>query len=122
MKCWLVVPGLVLLGACATDLRDVGREPHMTAVGTGLQADVEGLAPGEFPAPSRASNQSLWDNERADLFHDPRATRVGDVVTVTISINDKATLDNTSGRSETAKATNGYDYNVANGSHTSKGS
>lgn len=120
MKYALVIPGLLVLGGCATDLRDVGREPHMTPVGTGLQANVDGLANAQFPQPARAAATSLWDNERADLFRDPRATRVGDVVTVTISINDKATLDNTSDRSESTKNTLGADFNYTNNSSSSK--
>ena len=35
----------------------------------------------------------------ANLFRDPRAMRVGDVLTVNIAMNDKATLGNTSDRS-----------------------
>ncbi len=84
----------------------------MTPVGTGLQAKVEGLTASDFPGPSRDGSQSLWDNERADLFHDPRAARVGDVVTVAISINDKATLGNTSGRTQTSAVSNEVEYNL----------
>jgi flagellar L-ring protein precursor FlgH len=121
-KYWLVLPGLLLLGGCTSALREVGQEPHMSPVGTGLQADVTGLAASDFPGPSRAGSQSLWDNERADLYRDPRATRVGDVVTIAISINDKATLDNTSGRSQTAAVSNEVDYNLQGwNNHSTKG-
>jgi flagellar L-ring protein precursor FlgH len=106
-----LVPGLLLLSGCGS-LQQVGREPPMTPVGTGLQAKVEGLTASDFPGPSRDGSQSLWDNERADLFHDPRAARVGDVVTVAISINDKATLGNTSGRTQTSAVSNEVEYNL----------
>jgi flagellar L-ring protein precursor FlgH len=109
MRHLLAMPCLVVLAGCATDIRDIGREPHMTPVGTGLQADVAALGPRDFPPPSRNGDQSLWDNGRADLFRDPRATRVGDVVTVLISIDDKAKLDNTTDRSLDSKASSGFD-------------
>jgi flagellar L-ring protein precursor FlgH len=109
MRRLLAVPGLVLMAGCATDIRDIGREPHMTPVGSGLQADVAAIAPRNFPPPTRSGDLSLWDDGRADLFRDPRATRVGDVVTVLISIDDKAKLDNTSGRSQDSKANVGFD-------------
>ena len=47
---------------------------------------------------AQASYHSLWDDSRANLFQDPRAAKVGDILTVKIRINDKATLDNSSSR------------------------
>ena len=57
------------------------------------------------PPPARpiARGNSFWQDTSADLFRDPRAMRVGDVVTVKISIKDKASLDNTSERSRDSK-------------------
>ena len=62
----------------------------MDPVGSGLQANVDPHGAYSFPAPLRASPQSLWDDNRANFFRDPRASRVGDVLTVTIAINDNA--------------------------------
>ena len=70
----------------------------MTPVGSGLYAYREPLPIEAFPAPRRASYHSLWDDSRANLFQDPRATKVGDILTIKIRINDKATLDNSSSR------------------------
>jgi flagellar L-ring protein precursor FlgH len=88
---------LILLGAC-TSVKDFGREPVMTPVGSGLYASRAPLPVEAFPAPHKASYHSLWDDSRANLYQDPRAAKIGDILTVKISINDKATLDNSSRR------------------------
>ena len=94
----------------------------MSAVGTGLSANVDEASANAFPAPSRTSALSLWDDNRANLFRDPRAMRVGDVLTVNIAINDKATLDNASDRSTKAAIGNGFDASFAvNGSTKASG-
>ena len=77
------------LCAC-TSVQDFGREPRMTPVGSGLSAYRAPLPLEAFPAPHQASYHSLWDNSRANLFQDPRAAKVGDILTIKIRINDKA--------------------------------
>jgi len=52
---------------------------------------------------------SFWQDTSIDLFRDPRAMRVGDVVTVKISIRDKASFDNTSERSRDSKRNLNFD-------------
>ena len=114
---WSAVVGaalaLVPLGSgragCSTPPADMGRAPEMSAVGHGLQSDVAPFATYGFPAPPRSSPQSLWDDDRANLFRDVRATRVGDVLTVNIAMDDKAKLGNSSDRTTTAKIGNGFD-------------
>jgi flagellar L-ring protein FlgH len=49
-----------------------------------------------------------WEGTSADLFRDPRARNVGDIVTVNISINDKASLDNNSNRSRDSTVDAGF--------------
>ena len=81
----------------------------MTPVGTGLTTPVDPVALYNFPPPHRVGGPaSLYDVNRGSLFRDPRAMTVGDVLTVIISINDKATLDNTSGRSTSSTVGNGF--------------
>lgn len=114
---------LVLLGAvagglagCAGVPQDLGREPHMTPVGTGLATPVDPAGLYNFPPPHRIGGPaSLYDVNRGSLFRDPRAMTVGDVLTVNIAINDKATLDNTSNRSQSAKIGNGYTFDFKAG-------
>lgn len=97
------------LGGCAGDVRDFNREPHLTAVGSGLRG-VEQTARDAFPPPARVRGSSLFEEGHSDLFRDPRASRIGDVLTVTIAMNDKATLGNTSDRSQEAKAHSSFDW------------
>src|SRR6185503_19358203 len=83
----------LLVSACAGQLREVGREPAMTPVGTGLVPDrTVHLG---FPITQAAyhSGNSTWRDSGADLFRDARAFRIGDVVTVKVQIKDKAALD-----------------------------
>jgi flagellar L-ring protein precursor FlgH len=101
--------GLVLLllaasaGGCANDVRDFNREPALTAVGSGLIAERVSLPAEPLTAPTYRPGNSIWQDTSADLFKDPRARKIGDVVTVKILIKDKATLDNNSKRSRDAK-------------------
>ena len=100
------------MAGCATSPRALGHEPTMTPVGAGLAADV---VPHRFPreAARPLAFNSLY-SERSDLFRDPRATRPGDVLTIEISIDDKATLGNTTDRSQDSEVTNSMDGSLTN--------
>ena len=63
------------------------------------------------PAQTPRQDNSFWQDASADLFRDPRAMRAGDVVTVKISIKDKASLDSTSERSRDSSSNHAYDLN-----------
>lgn len=94
---------LLVVGGCAGQLEDVGRAPTMTPVGYGLAAQPPAVYPINTFGPSEVKDyNSLWVNDRDDFFSDPRARKIGDVLTVQIAINDRANLDNTSDRSRTA--------------------
>lgn len=104
-----------LAAACAARPLEIGREPELSPVGSGLTrpareqtAGPEGLLP---PARSKvtAPGGSLWRDSGADIFKDPRARRLGDILTVTISVKDKASLDNSSKRSRDASHGFGLD-------------
>ena len=112
---------LALVG-CATNPRDIGREPYMTPVGTGLEA-ASALPPDLVaPTPRWRSPASLWDDRQADFYRDPRAANLGDILTVAIAMNDKATLGNSSDRSLDSKITNTYAGGVSTPFATGKGS
>ncbi len=53
--------------------------------------------------PKRAEAASLWSSDTVNFFTDRRATDVGDLVTVLIEIDDRAQLQNKSGRSRGSK-------------------
>jgi flagellar L-ring protein FlgH len=90
-----------ILYGCAADLREVGREPSLSPVGSGLEAAPEGPSAYPAPPPPPLKRFSLWDDRQSRLFADARASRAGDVLTVLISINDRAQISNESDRSRT---------------------
>jgi flagellar L-ring protein precursor FlgH len=61
------------------------------------------------PAEPRGAN-SLWQPGARSFFHDPRASRIGDILTVTISVADAAKLSNSTSRTRT----NSDDANLTN--------
>lgn len=103
----LFVLGSVLIAACAVDPADIGREPHLTPVGAGLRPNMVPVLGEPSPPPHLRRDNSLWDDGRADLFRDPRARTIGDVITVKIAIKDKASLDNRSNRARNSDKTLG---------------
>ena len=79
------------------------RAPEMSPVGSGLgTTSVEtGVLDGSRP---RASVLKGAGMPESDMFKDQRIARIGDIVTVNIAINDKATFGNATDRSQAAKA------------------
>ena len=75
-----------------------------------------------MPPPSLAERQpnSLWQTGARAFFRDQRASRVGDILTVVVTINDQAQLQNETKRSrdntDTANITNmfGFEGKLAN--------
>jgi flagellar L-ring protein FlgH len=115
---------------CSVQPREIAQEPAMSPVGAGLDPTrIAHVHPAE-PVVRNTHSSSTWSPTGADLFRDARAMRVGDLVTVKISIKDKASIDNSSNRSRDSKtglaATLGYDIGalgkVATGKATGDGS
>lgn len=93
----LAVAGLV--GGCAADLKEVGLAPTMSPVGTGVEPAIVSSSGYASPQPR---GFSLWSDRQSRLFTDPRALSVGDILTVRISINDRAQFKNQSDRKRDA--------------------
>jgi len=112
----LIVFCLVLLAGCSGRVQDIGKEPSLSPVGAGLKPLKLAVPSEPVPAVAYTKGNSLWQDTSADYFRDPRAMKVGDVVTVKIAIKDKASLDNTSERSRDNKndfkLNTGYDLNL----------
>lgn len=53
------------------------------------------------PAMALRAVNSLWASGARSFFHDPRASRPGDILTVNISVADTAKLNNTTSRTRT---------------------
>lgn len=115
-----IAPLLVvgLLAGCSTTREDAFREPLLTPVGSGLyqHAPIVQPAPGPGPNELPRNVNSLWTGRNADLFRDTRALNVGDIVTVKIQIDDKATLDNNTKRSRDSGVSVGADLEGSIGS------
>ena len=97
------------LGACNSNLDRMGQPPLLTPIGTGLQPPREAL-PTTYGALGRRSYHSTWSPTSAEMFQDPRARNVGDVITVSILIDDKAQFGNSSDRSRSQKSSLGFDF------------
>jgi len=98
---------LALAGGCsAVDrLSQIGEQPKLNPVENPTAAP--GYKPVQMPMPkpevASYNANSLWRNGSRAFFRDQRAARVGDLLTVTVNITDKANLQNETQRSRTAK-------------------
>lgn len=102
----LMLPAL--LAGCSTmdQLAGVGQAPKLSAI-EDPRAQA-GYKPAVMPMPEvvAASYQpnSLFSNEAKGFFKDQRAHRVGDILTVTVTIDDSAQISNTTDRTRTSSS------------------
>ena len=82
--------------------------PNLSPVGSGLRTPADPI-PVTPRMRTPVSYRSTWD-DGTDLYRDPRARRIGDVVTVIISMQDKAKLDNKTGRSRDSQIQFGLNW------------
>ncbi|SMC36441.1 flagellar L-ring protein precursor FlgH [Fulvimarina manganoxydans] len=94
---------LALLSACSTAPENAMKEPALSPVGSGLYQYPSLVQPAAFPRGGPRGKHSLWSDDRADFYHDPRALSVGDIVTVRINIKDEASLRNATDRTRESK-------------------
>lgn len=95
------------LGACASTLdklENIGQQPPLTKVeNPQVKPDYKPLSwpmpNAEPPSPEYAN--SLWRPGARSFFRDQRAGRVGDILRVKVSINDKAEVKNETKRDRT---------------------
>src|SRR6185312_51151 len=88
-------------------LSQIGEKPKLTEIEN--PTTQPGYKPVQMPKPEQASYNanSLWRNGSRAFFKDQRAARIGDLLTVTVNITDKANLSNETQRSRTAKEDSG---------------
>ncbi|MFN7388159.1 flagellar basal body L-ring protein FlgH [Brevundimonas sp.] len=101
----LAVTGLSL-GACSTAVEAV-RGPELAPIGYPAQLVPVSQAYQEPAQPRSASANSLWRTGARAFFGDQRARRIGDILTVSIRIDDRAQTSNTTSRSRTNDITGG---------------
>ena len=90
------VPGCNTL----TRLSEVGGTPELTKITNPVAREDYRPVSLPMPAPKVAEDNpnSLWRAGARAFFKDTRAKAVGDILTVKLKLNDKATLDNKSER------------------------
>lgn len=98
----LGVAASLSLTACGAGerLAEIGKAPDMTPIENPTTKESYRAVSMPMPAPTVVKKQrnSLWSNDRQAFFEDQRADNIGDILTVTIDIRDKAELDNASER------------------------
>lgn len=106
MRILLVLFSGLLLGGCATAdrLAKVGKAPEVTKIGNPVTAPDYQPVSLPMPTPRAVTPQknSLWQRDRITFFKDQRASNIGDIITVTIDIEDEATLENETERTRSS--------------------
>ena len=104
--CVLLASALVL-AACASTvdkIKHIGDAPSLSPIA--VSPGIVGGAPVLVPQPALDATppqaNSLWRAGSRSFFRDPRAQKVGDLITVEIDIGDKAKIANTTTRTTTA--------------------
>src|SRR5947208_7728204 len=100
-----------LAGGCSAidRLSQIGEQPKLAAIEN--PTAQPGYKPVQMPMPKPETvsynANSLWRNGSRAFFKDQRAARVGDLLTITVNITDKANLSNDTQRSRTNKEDSG---------------
>src|SRR5437868_10979966 len=90
-------------------LSQIGEQPKLAAIEKPTAQPGYKPVQMPMPKPEQASYNanSLWRNGSRAFFRDQRAARVGDIMTVTVNITDKANIANETQRSRTNKEDSG---------------
>jgi len=108
----------ISLAACGTGdrLKNIGKAPALSGIEN--PTAQKGYKPVQMPMPTAQpvnySPNSLWQTGSRAFFKDQRANRVGDILTVEVSITDSAKIDNTSRRSRTNSDNVGLSGSIGN--------
>jgi flagellar L-ring protein precursor FlgH len=90
-------------------LSQIGEKPKLTEIEN--PTAQPGYKPVQMPMPKPETvsynANSLWRNGSRAFFRDQRASRIGDILTVTVNITDKANIANETQRSRTNKEDSG---------------
>jgi flagellar L-ring protein FlgH len=108
---------LALLGMCIfasgcssiDRLSQIGEQPKLSAIDN--PTTQPGYKPVQMPMPKAEvasyNANSLWRSGSRAFFKDQRAHQIGDLLTVTVNITDKANIENETQRSRTNKEDSG---------------
>ncbi|GAA0587420.1 flagellar basal body L-ring protein FlgH [Rhizomicrobium electricum] len=97
----VLVSAAVLAAGCSTvdRLEDLGNGGPKLAGMTNTAPQVS--VPMPQPPAEPKGRASLWQPGARSFFHDPRASRVGDIITVNVAVADTAKLSNSTTRGRT---------------------
>lgn len=104
----VAIASIMALAGCnmGEQLSRIGTAPDLSPIDNPVQEP--GYRPVSLPMPEpepirSAGANSLWRSGARSFFRDQRARRVGDVLTVQVVMDDKATLSNQTSRSRQAR-------------------
>lgn len=115
MRRFLVLAAALLpLAACST-VQEAVRGPDLTPVGypaalVPQNQYYQPMVSARDPAPQPASANSLWRVGARAFFIDQRASRIGDILTVQIDIDDSAQTKNNTATNRTSSASAGVPH------------
>src|ERR1700681_4583685 len=106
----LLATGIVASGCSSIDrLSQIGEKPKLTEIEN--PTTQPGYKPVQMPMPKPETASynvnSLGRKGSRAFFKDQRASRIGDILTVTVNITDKANIANDFQRSRTIKEDSG---------------
>ena len=96
----------ITLAGCGSSskLKEVGKAPALSNISdpTTEPGYKPVSLPQPAPEPSVYTANSLWRSNDQSFFRDGRARRVGDILTINVTIDDEAEFENTTDRTRTA--------------------
>ena len=107
----LALVALAPIAACST-VKEAVRGPELAPVGypAALVPITQPVVSAREPMPQAASANSLWRTGARAFFIDQRASRVGDILTVQIDIDDSAKTTNSTSSSRTSAMKSGVPH------------
>ena len=113
------------LSACSSTvdrLTNISNPPPLTAINN--PTTQPGYKPVRLPMPEPIAYvyqpNSLWRSGARAFFEDQRASRIGDILTVDITIDDKAQVENATTRTRTSDENMGIDQLAGFGTELAK--
>jgi flagellar L-ring protein precursor FlgH len=104
----IALAAMAPLGAC-TALQNATGTPSLSPITypAALVPKTQEILGTHDDSPRTASANSLWRNGSRTFFHDQRASKVGDILTINVTITDSAQLSNETVANRTATASAG---------------
>jgi len=118
----LAAAGLSACSSTVDRLTNISNPPPLTAIKN--PTTQPGYKPVRLPMPEPIAYvyqpNSLWRSGARAFFEDQRASRIGDILTVDITIDDKAQVDNATTRTRTSDENMGIDQLAGFGTELAK--